>query len=68
MYSILLLSFLINLATTQATQDSNRLFDDLMFNYNPHRRGGQTPNEQTVVHVRLSLSQIIDLVGLTFLK
>jgi hypothetical protein len=45
-----------------ATQDSKRLFDDLMLNYNSQQRAGN-PNQQTVVHVRLSLSQIIDLVS-----
>lgn len=42
-------------------QDSKRLFDDLMLNYINHRRASSDPNQQTDVHVRLSLSQLIDL-------
>ncbi|CAD5206774.1 unnamed protein product [Bursaphelenchus okinawaensis] len=43
------------------TQDSIRLFDDLMFDYNNHLRPATRPLNQTVVHVRLSLSQIIEM-------
>lgn len=45
-----------------ATQDSKRLFDDLMLNYINYRRPVERPSQQADVHVRLSLSQIIDLV------
>ncbi|KAI6190983.1 Acetylcholine receptor subunit alpha-type unc-38 [Aphelenchoides bicaudatus] len=56
-----ILVFLLIFQRASSTQDSNRLFDDLMLNYNSHQRAGG-PDQQTTVHVRqLSLSQIIDL-------
>ena len=42
----------------KSTLDSNRLFNDLMRDYDRTRR----PNAQTTIHVRLSMSQIIDVV------
>ncbi|KAI6174218.1 Acetylcholine receptor subunit alpha-type unc-38 [Aphelenchoides besseyi] len=44
----------------EGIHDSKRLFDDLIGEYNSHRRPG-SPSEQTIVHLRLSLSQIIDV-------
>ncbi|KAI6217967.1 Acetylcholine receptor subunit alpha-type unc-38 [Aphelenchoides fujianensis] len=43
------------------TQDSKRLFDDLLADYSPHRRPALAPDRLTVVHVRLSLSQLVDV-------
>ncbi|KAI6217111.1 Acetylcholine receptor subunit alpha-type unc-38 [Aphelenchoides fujianensis] len=43
------------------TQDSKRLFDDLLADYSPHRRPALAPDRPTVVHVRLSLSQLVDV-------
>jgi hypothetical protein len=49
--------------TVISTQDSTRLFDDLMLDYISYRRASNRPNNQTDIYVRLSLSQIIDVVS-----
>ncbi|CAD5209894.1 unnamed protein product [Bursaphelenchus xylophilus] len=58
-----LTAFLVNLLFhwVLATQDSIRLFDDLMVDYNNHLRPSDGLRNSTVVHIRLSLSQIIEL-------
>uniref|UniRef100_A0AC34F1T0 Nicotinic acetylcholine receptor alpha subunit n=1 Tax=Panagrolaimus sp. ES5 TaxID=591445 RepID=A0AC34F1T0_9BILA len=42
-------------------EDAKRLYDDLMVNYNRHRRPAMSPNEPTTIKLKLRLSQIIDV-------
>uniref|UniRef100_A0A914XYK2 Neurotransmitter-gated ion-channel ligand-binding domain-containing protein n=1 Tax=Panagrolaimus superbus TaxID=310955 RepID=A0A914XYK2_9BILA len=42
-------------------EDAKRLYDDLMVNYNRHRRPAISPNEPTTIKLKLRLSQIIDV-------
>ncbi|KAF7638204.1 hypothetical protein Mgra_00002433 [Meloidogyne graminicola] len=48
-------------STVLANENAKRLFDDLMMSYNRHRRPSALPNEAINVHLRLRLSQIIDV-------
>lgn len=48
--------------TTSGNEDAKRLYDDLMVNYNRHRRPAP-PNEPVTIKLKLRLSQIIDVVG-----
>ncbi|KAI1715373.1 neurotransmitter-gated ion-channel ligand binding domain-containing protein [Ditylenchus destructor] len=45
----------------RANEDAKRLYDDLMVNYNRHRRPANSPNEPLTVQLKLRLSQIIDV-------
>ena len=61
-----LIVMLITLACTRANEDAKRLYDDLMVNYNRHRRPAAAPNEPVTIRLRLRLSQIIDVVRYCF--
>lgn len=64
LFAFLLLLNRIMLVVGQTDiQDSIRLFEDIMYDYNCHRRPAAGPTKSTQVHVRLSLSQIIEMVG-----
>ncbi|KAK6060379.1 hypothetical protein COOONC_01957 [Cooperia oncophora] len=56
---ISLLSFLY----VNANEDAKRLYDDLMVNYNRHRRPASGPHEPLTIKLKLRLSQIIDVVS-----
>lgn len=45
-----------------ANEDAKRLYDDLMVNYNKHRRPAPAPNKPITIKLKLRLSQIIDVV------
>jgi nicotinic acetylcholine receptor len=53
--------FLLNIAWIYCNEDAKRLYDDLMVNYNRHRRPAISPNEPTTIKLKLRLSQIIDV-------
>ncbi|VBB31984.1 unnamed protein product [Acanthocheilonema viteae] len=42
-------------------EDAKRLYDDLMVNYNKHRRPAPEPNKPITIKLKLRLSQIIDV-------
>lgn len=44
-------------------EDAKRLYDDLMVNYNRNTRPVKNPFEPLIVHIKLRLSQIIDVVS-----
>ncbi|CAD5224205.1 unnamed protein product [Bursaphelenchus xylophilus] len=44
-----------------ANEDAKRLYDDLMVNYNKHRRPARSPTEAVTIFLKLRLSQIIDV-------
>lgn len=48
---------------SDGNEDAKRLYDDLMVNYNRHRRPAVSPNEPTTIKLKLRLSQIIDVVS-----
>lgn len=62
----LLLSLLVPLlllcSEVGANEDAKRLYDDLMVNYNRHRRPAPSPHEPVTIKLKLRLSQIIDVV------
>ncbi|VDK57111.1 unnamed protein product [Gongylonema pulchrum] len=43
-------------------EDAKRLYDDLLVNYNKHRRPTPGPNIPVTIKLKLRLSQIIDVV------
>lgn len=45
-----------------ANEDAKRLYDDLLVNYNRHRRPSRSPREPINIKLKLRLSQIIDVV------
>ena len=47
--------------TVVANEDAKRLYDDLLVNYNRHRRPAMAPAKAVNVKLKLRLSQIIDL-------
>ncbi|TKR63621.1 hypothetical protein L596_027430 [Steinernema carpocapsae] len=49
------------LSVAQANEDAKRLYDDLMVNYNRHRRPAASPHEAITIKLKLRLSQIIDV-------
>jgi hypothetical protein len=53
---------LTQLFLIHANEDAKRLYDDLMVNYNRHRRPAPSPNEPVTIKLKLRLSQIIDVV------
>lgn len=55
--------FLIFVDFLEANNGAKRLFDDLLINYNRHRRPSNSPTEATTIKLKLRLSQIIDVVG-----
>ena len=57
---IQIIIFLLN--NINGNEDAKRLYDDLMVNYNRHRRPAISPNEPTTIKLKLRLSQIIDVV------
>uniref|UniRef100_A0A1I7V7I2 Neur_chan_LBD domain-containing protein n=1 Tax=Loa loa TaxID=7209 RepID=A0A1I7V7I2_LOALO len=58
----LLLSFLILLIPVlYGNEDAKRLYDDLLVNYNKHRRPAPEPNKPINIKLKLRLSQIIDV-------
>ncbi|VDN04756.1 unnamed protein product [Thelazia callipaeda] len=57
---ILLLQPFLTL-TVFANEDAKRLHDDLMVNYNKHRRPASEPNKPITIKLKLRLSQIIDV-------
>uniref|UniRef100_A0AC34RJN6 Neurotransmitter-gated ion-channel ligand-binding domain-containing protein n=1 Tax=Panagrolaimus sp. JU765 TaxID=591449 RepID=A0AC34RJN6_9BILA len=58
-FRIFLLLFLINLST--CNEDEQRLYADLLNNYNPLERPVENSSEPLIVKVRLFLQQIIDV-------
>uniref|UniRef100_A0A7E4VLX7 Nicotinic acetylcholine receptor alpha subunit 38 n=1 Tax=Panagrellus redivivus TaxID=6233 RepID=A0A7E4VLX7_PANRE len=46
---------------TSGNEDAKRLYDDLMVNYNRHRRPSATPKDPVTIKLKLRLSQIIDV-------
>uniref|UniRef100_A0A7I4XVV4 Acetylcholine receptor subunit alpha-type unc-38 n=1 Tax=Haemonchus contortus TaxID=6289 RepID=A0A7I4XVV4_HAECO len=59
-----LLSFVISFVSFHyiyANEDAKRLYDDLMVNYNRHRRPASGPHEPLTIKLKLRLSQIIDV-------
>ncbi|PAV91319.1 hypothetical protein WR25_21905 [Diploscapter pachys] len=54
----LICSFII---ASFANEDAKRLYDDLMINYNRHRRPVANPHDPVVIKLKLRLSQIIDV-------
>nr|AAB51667.1 acetylcholine receptor alpha subunit precursor [Haemonchus contortus] len=59
-----LLSFVISFVSfyyIYANEDAKRLYDDLMVNYNRHRRPASGPHEPLTIKLKLRLSQIIDV-------
>uniref|UniRef100_A0A1I7WNY2 Neur_chan_LBD domain-containing protein n=1 Tax=Heterorhabditis bacteriophora TaxID=37862 RepID=A0A1I7WNY2_HETBA len=44
-----------------SNEDAKRLYDDLMVNYNRHRRPASGPHEPLTIKLKLRLSQIIDV-------
>lgn len=50
-------------ALVNCNEDAKRLYDDLMVNYNRHRRPSSNPSDSLQVSVRVRLSQIIDVVS-----
>ncbi|PIO74150.1 Cation transporter family protein [Teladorsagia circumcincta] len=56
-FVISFLSFLC----VHANEDAKRLYDDLMVNYNRHRRPATGPHEPLTIKLKLRLSQIIDV-------
>ncbi|KAI6229317.1 Acetylcholine receptor subunit alpha-type unc-38 [Aphelenchoides besseyi] len=57
-YVPLLLAFF---TFVDGNEDAKRLYDDLMVNYNRHRRPSPSPNEPVTIKLKLRLSQIIDV-------
>ena len=60
---IFLFFCLLLIGLAEANEDAKRLYDDLMVNYNRHRRPALSPNEPTTIKLKLRLSQIIDVVS-----
>ncbi|CCD69819.1 Acetylcholine receptor subunit alpha-type unc-38 [Caenorhabditis elegans] len=59
---LLLLLFCISfIKLTEGNEDAKRLYDDLMVNYNRHRRPSTSPNKPLTIKLKLRLSQIIDV-------
>uniref|UniRef100_A0A182F051 Neur_chan_LBD domain-containing protein n=2 Tax=Onchocerca ochengi TaxID=42157 RepID=A0A182F051_ONCOC len=59
----LILPFLIPFTPgIYGNEDAKRLYDDLLVNYNKHRRPAPGPNEPINIKLKLRLSQIIDVV------
>lgn len=54
-------AFLMNVLSAVANEDAKRLYDDLMVNYNKHRRPAPSPHEPVTIKLKLRLSQIIDV-------
>ncbi|MFH4973825.1 hypothetical protein AB6A40_000534 [Gnathostoma spinigerum] len=48
-------------ALVYCNEDAKRLYDDLMVNYQRHRRPSLGPKQPTVIKLKLRLSQIIDV-------
>uniref|UniRef100_A0A1I8A9A1 Neur_chan_LBD domain-containing protein n=1 Tax=Steinernema glaseri TaxID=37863 RepID=A0A1I8A9A1_9BILA len=46
---------------SQGNEDAKRLYDDLMVNYNRHRRPAASPHEAITIKLKMRLSQIIDV-------
>lgn len=61
LFGFLLIFIVIKL--NNCNEDAKRLYDDLMVNYNRNTRPAKSPFEPLIVHVKLRLSQIIDVVG-----
>ncbi|KAF8366410.1 unc-38 [Pristionchus pacificus] len=58
LFIFFLLSFL---PIIHSNEDAKRLYDDLMVNYNRHRRPSSSPHEPITIKLKLRLSQIIDV-------
>uniref|UniRef100_A0A915PP87 Uncharacterized protein n=1 Tax=Setaria digitata TaxID=48799 RepID=A0A915PP87_9BILA len=52
---------LLLISTVHCNEDAKRLHDDLMANYNKHRRPAPAPNKPITIKFKLRLSQIIDV-------
>lgn len=59
LFGFLLIFIVIKL--NNCNEDAKRLYDDLMVNYNRNTRPAKSPFEPLIVHVKLRLSQIIDV-------
>ncbi|CAG9535121.1 unnamed protein product [Cercopithifilaria johnstoni] len=58
----LILSFLLPfIPMLYGNENAKRLYDDLMVNYNKHRRPAPAPNKPITIKLKLRLSQIIDV-------
>uniref|UniRef100_A0A1I8F045 Uncharacterized protein n=1 Tax=Wuchereria bancrofti TaxID=6293 RepID=A0A1I8F045_WUCBA len=57
-----ILPFLMSfISVLYGNEDAKRLFDDLLVNYNKHRRPAPEPNKPINIKLKLRLSQIIDV-------
>ena len=63
-YSIVIL--FISFIEIFGNEDAKRLYDDLMVNYNRHRRPAPSPSEPITIKLKMRLSQIIDVVSFKF--
>lgn len=55
----LCLTFLLKYSN--GNEDAKRLYDDLLTNYNRHKRPAESPLEPITIRLKLRLSQIIDV-------
>jgi hypothetical protein len=60
---LFLLYLLSLIPQATANVDAKRLYDDLMMNYNKHRRPANRPQDAVTIKIKLRLSQIIDVVS-----
>ncbi|EJW71514.1 hypothetical protein WUBG_17580, partial [Wuchereria bancrofti] len=60
---VLVVSVMVSLMVSVAycNEDAKRLHDDLMANYNKHRRPAPAVNKPITIKLKLRLSQIIDV-------
>ena len=65
-YSIFILFLFV--VEISGNEDAKRLYDDLMVNYNRHRRPAPSPKEPVTIKLKMRLSQIIDVVSFHFVK
>uniref|UniRef100_A0A915PMI5 Uncharacterized protein n=1 Tax=Setaria digitata TaxID=48799 RepID=A0A915PMI5_9BILA len=59
--TLLLLLLILLIPLLYGNEDAKRLYDDLMVNYNKHRRPAPGPNKPITIRLKLRLSQIIDV-------
>lgn len=62
MIQLLLPFLMLFIPVSYGNEDAKRLFDDLLVNYNKHRRPAPGPNKPITIKLKLRLSQIIDVV------
>lgn len=65
--TVIIVTIFATVKEIQCNEDAKRLYDDLMVNYNRHRRPANSPSEPVHINIRLRLSQIIDVVSKGFI-